>query len=326
MFAFNSIARNALAAAALAMTSLSSAVAQDYPSRTIEWVVPYAPGGGTDIVARVLAQHMGPDLGQTMVVVNKPGAATAIGAEYVARAKPDGYTLLSADTATLAANPYIYPKLSYDPAKDFDSVGLTVRFPMILVVNPDVPATNLQELREWAKKEGSAPYATPGSGSPHHLAAELFAKEAGLELTHVPYRGAAPAVQDVVSGQVPMMFVDTASGQQFIENDRLRPIGVASLERVEGFDNVPTLHEQGLEGFQAYAWQGLAMPKGSPAEAIQKINTALLAALEKEEVKERLRTLGLESTPSTAAEMDAYGEAERSKWEPVIKAAGITAD
>ena len=326
MFAFNSIARNVLAAAALAVTTLSSAVAQDYPSRTVEWVVPYAPGGGTDIVARVLAQHMGQDLGQTMVVVNKPGAATAIGAEYVARAKPDGYTLLSADTATLAANPFIYPKLSYDPAKDFDSVGLTVRFPMILVVNPDVPATNLQELRAWAEKEGSAPYATPGSGSPHHLAAELFAKEAGLELTHVPYRGAAPAVQDVLSGQVPFMFVDTASGQQFIETERLRPIGVASLKRVEGFDNVPTLHEQGLEGFEAYAWQGLAMPKGSPAEAIEKVNAALLAALEKEEVKERLRTLGLESTPSTAAEMDAYGEAERSKWEPVIKAAGITAD
>lgn len=326
MFALSTFARNMLAGAALAVATLGSAAAQDYPARSIEWVVPYAPGGGTDIVARVLAQHMGPVLGQTMVVVNKPGAATAIGAEYVARAKPDGYTLLSADTATLAANPFIYEKLSYDPAKDFDSIGLTVRFPMLLVVNPQVPASNLQELLEWAKKEGDAAYATPGSGSPHHLAAELFARETALTLTHVPYRGAAPAVQDVVSGQVPFMFVDTASGQQFIENDRLRAIGVASLKRVEGFSTVPTLDEQGLKGFEAYAWQGLVMPKGSPAEAIEKVNTALLSALEKEEVKERLRTLGLESTPSTPSEMDTYGEAERAKWQPVIVSAGIKVD
>lgn len=326
MFSLTSFARNALAGAALATATLGAASAQDYPSRTIEWVVPYAPGGGTDIVARVLAQHMGPELGQTMVVVNKPGAATAIGAEYVARSKPDGYTLLSADTATLAANPFIYQQLSYDAANDFDSIGLTVRFPMILVVNPSVPVNNLQELIEWAKKDGPAPYATPGSGSPHHLATELFRKETGLTFTHVPYKGAAPAVQDVVSGQVPFMFVDTASGQQFIENNRLRPIGVASLKRVEGFDSIPTLDEQGLKGFEAYAWQGLALPKGTPPEHIEKLNAALLVALENDEVKARLRTLGLESTPGTPAEMDAYAQAERAKWGPVIETAGIKVD
>lgn len=326
MLSLPSFARNLLVGTVVSLGAAAPAFADDYPSRSVEWVVPYAPGGGTDIVARVLGQHMGEELGQVMVVVNKPGAATSIGAEYVARAKPDGYTLLSADTATLAANPFIYKKLSYDAAKDFDSVGLTVRFPLVLVVNPEVPATTLPELLEWAKQQGEVPYATPGSGSPHHLAAELFRAETGLKLSHIPYRGAAPAVQDVVSGQVPFMFVDTASGQQFIANDRLRPIGVASLKRVEGFPDIPTLDEQGLKDFEAYAWQGLVVPKGTPAAAIEKLNAALLVALEQNEVKERLRTLGLEATPSTPAEMAEYSEAERAKWEPVIKTAGITVD
>jgi len=327
MFAFTKFARRIVAGSVVALTTLGTAMAQDYPTRSIEWVVPYAPGGGTDIVARVLAQHMGSELGQTMVVVNKPGAATAIGAEYVARAAADGYTLLSADTATLAANPFIYKKLSYDAVNDFDSVGLTVRFPMILVVNPEVPAKNLKELLDWAEQQdGGAPYATPGSGSPHHLATELFREQTGLKLTHVPYKGAAPAVQDVVSGQVPFMFVDTASGQQFIENERLRAIGVASPQRVEGFESVPTLQEQGLEGFEAYAWQGLVVPKGTPEEAINKLNAALLSALGNSEIKQRLNAMGLEVTPSTPAEMAAYGEAERTKWGPVIESAGIKVD
>lgn len=248
------------------------------------------------------------------------------GADYVARASADGHTLLSADTATLAANPFIYESLAYDPAQDFDSVGLTVRFPMLLVVNPDVPVNNLRELLDWAAQQVEVPYATPGSGSPHHLATELFREVTGLKLSHVPYRGAAPAVQDVVSGQVPFMFVDTASGQQFVANDRLRAIGVASLKRVDGFENVPTLDEQGLKAFEAYAWQGLVVPKGVPAQHIEKLNAALLTALDNSEVKERLRTLGLEATPGTPAEMDAYGHAERAKWKPVIVAAGIKVD
>ena len=321
-----SLTRRMLAGVALACAASAVAAADAYPSRSIEWVVPYAPGGGTDIVARVLAKNMEAGLGQTMVVMNKPGAATSIGAEAVARSAADGYTVLSADTATLAANPFIYPKLSYDPATDFDSVGLTVRFPMILVVNPSVPANNLEELIEWAKGQVEAPYATPGPGSPHHLATELFRELTQLKLSHVPYKGAAPAVQDVVSGQVPMMFVDTASGQQFISSNRLRPIGIASLERVEGFNDIPTLHEQGLKDFEAYAWQGIVVPKGTPADAIEKLNAALLGALDDPEVKERLKTLGLQATPSTPAEMDAYAESERAKWGPVIQAAGIKAD
>ena len=324
MHAIFRITHTVLATSLVALAATASA--QSYPNRTIEWVVPYPAGGGTDIVARTLGQVMGQSLGQTIIINNKPGAATNIGAEYVARAKPDGYTLMSADTATLAANPFIYSKLSYNVEKDFAPVGLTVRFPMILVVNPSVPAKNLTELMAWIKTQNGANYATPGAGSPHHLAMELFREVSKVNLTHVPYRGAAPAVQDVVAGQVPFMFVDTASGNQFITAGKLRPIGIASPQRVKNFETIPTLAEQGLKGFEAYAWQGLVMPAGTPDEIIQKVNKALLAAMDTTEVKARLQALGLESTPSAPRQMAEYAASERVKWGKVIKASGIKAD
>jgi tripartite-type tricarboxylate transporter receptor subunit TctC len=306
----------------------TAAQAQSFPSRNIEWVVPYPAGGGTDLVARTLAQAMTPLLGgKSPVIVNKPGAATNIGADYVARAKADGLTIMSADTATLAANPFIYSKLSYSAEKDFAPIGLTVRFPMILVVNPAVPAKNLKELTAWLQAQPNpVNYATPGAGSPHHLTAELFREMAGVKLSHVPYRGAAPAVQDVVAGQVPLMFVDTASGQQFITAGKLRAIGIANPKRVKNFDSIPTLAEQGLKGFEAYAWQGLVAPVGTPADVIAALNKALLAAMDTTEVKARLQVLGLEATPSTPAQMADYAARERTKWGEVIKASGIRAD
>jgi tripartite-type tricarboxylate transporter receptor subunit TctC len=301
--------------------------AQNYPQHAIEWVVPYAPGGGTDTVARALAQAMSTPLGQSIVINNKPGAATNIGAEYVARAKPDGHVVMSADTGTLAANPFIYSKLSYSAEKDLAPVGLTVRFPLILVVHPNVPAKSMKEFLAWAKAQPNGlSYATPGAGSPHHLATELFREMAGLNLSHVPYRGAAPAVQDVVAGQVPMMFVDTASGYQFISTGKLRPIGVASAKRVKNFESIPTLSEQGLKNFEAYAWQGLVAPAGTPDEIIQVLNKALQAALNTTEVKARLQVLGLEAIPSSPKQMADYAAKERAKWGPVIKASGIKAD
>jgi tripartite-type tricarboxylate transporter receptor subunit TctC len=322
---FKQCLRVALTASLVLTSSLS--LAQSYPNKTIEWVVPYAPGGGTDTVARSLGQAMGNVLGQSIVIVNKPGAATNIGAEYVARAKADGYVLMSADTGTLAANPFIYSKLSYNAEKDFAPVGLTVRFPMILVVNPSVPANNLKELLAWIKSQNKGvSYATPGAGSPHHLATELFRDMAHIDLSHVPYRGAAPAVQDVVAGQVPMMFVDTASGYQFITAGKLRPIGVASTKRVKNFESIPTLNEQGLKNFEAYAWQGLVVPAGTPTEAIQTLNKALLAALDTTEIKARLQVLGLEAIPSSPKQMADYTAKERAKWAPIIKSSNIKAD
>ena len=311
---------------AIAMLALPLAAAA-YPDKPIEWVVPYPAGGGSDVVARTLAEPMSKTLGQTIIVNNKPGAATNIGADYAAKARPDGHVILTADTATLAANPSLYAKLPYNVEKDFAPVGLMARFPMILVVNAGVPVKNLAEFLAWARKQADGVnYATPGAGSPHHLATELFRERSALKLVHVPYRGAAPAVQDVVGGQVPFMFVDTASGYPHILSGKLRPIGVASPRRVAAFDTVPTLAEQGLKGFEAYAWQGLVVPAATPPETIAILNKALLAALDTTAVKARFHTLGLEAIPGTPAQMAAYARSERDKWGQVIRAGNIRLD
>ena len=317
------LTRRAMAAVLLAGPLAASA----FPDKAIEWVVPYPAGGGTDVVARTLAEQMSKTLKATIVVNNKPGAATNIGADYVAKAKADGHVLLSADTATLAANPFLYAKLPYSAEKDFAPVGLMARFPMILVVNPTVPAKNLAEFLAWAKTQPQgATFATPGAGSPHHLATELLKARTGLALTHVPYRGAAPAVQDVIGGQVPFMFVDTASGYAHIASGKLRPLGVASPKRVKNFETIPTLAEQGLKGFEAYAWQGVVVPAATPQAVVDQLNKALLAALDTTEVKARFQTLGLEPTPSTTREMADYARTEREKWSQVIRAANIKLD
>jgi len=312
---------------ALTATAATTAWAQTYPTRSIEWVVPYPAGGGSDVVARSLSELMGSALGQSIIVSNKPGAATNIGASYAARAKADGYTLLTADTATLAANPALYSNLNYSAEKDFVPVGLLARFPMVLVVNPAVPATNLKEFLAWAKSQtAGVSYASPGAGSPHHLTAELFRGLTGLSLVHVPYRGAAPAVQDVAGGQVPFMFVDTAAGMSFIQSGRLRAIGIASLTRVKNFEGIPTLTEQGLKGFEAFAWQGLVAPTGTPPDVILAINKALVNALDTTSVKARFQVLGLEALPGTPAQMASYAGVEREKWAQVIRTSGIKLD
>ena len=315
--------RRSLTIAALVLPLAAAA----FPDKPIEWVVPYPAGGGSDVVARTLAEPMSKTLGQTIIINNKPGAATNIGADYAAKAKADGHVMLTADTATLAANPALYSKLPYNVEKDFAPVGLMARFPMILVVNANVPVKNLAEFMAWAKKQtDGVNYATPGAGSPHHLATELFRERAGLKLVHVPYRGAAPAVQDVIGGQVPFMFVDTASGYPHILSGKLRPIGVASPKRLASFDTVPTLAEQGMKGFEAYAWQGLVVPVATPPEAVAALNKALLAALETTAVKARFQTLGLEAIPSTPAQMAAYAKSEREKCGQLIRTSNIRLD
>lgn len=315
--------RRAILAAALALPLAAVA----FPDKPIEWVVPYPAGGGSDVVARTLAEPMGKALGQTVVVLNKPGAATNIGADYVAKSKPDGHVLLTADTATLAANPALYAKLPYSAERDLAPVGLIARFPMILVVNASVPVKTLAEFMAWAKAQpDTINYASPGAGSPHHLTSELFRERSGLKLAHVPYRGAAPAVQDVIGGQVQFMFVDTAAGYPHILSGKLRPIGIASPKRVTGFETIPTLNEQGMKGFEAYAWQGLAVPASTPPQTIAALSKALQAALDTTAVKARFQTLGLEALPGTPAQMAAYSKSEREKWGQVIRAGNIRLD
>jgi tripartite-type tricarboxylate transporter receptor subunit TctC len=312
--------------AAVAAFTLAAAHAAD--TRPIEWVVGYAAGGGSDVVARTLAEAMGKTLNQTIVINNKPGAGTNIAADYVAHAKDASHVMFTADFATLAANPFLYSKLSYDADKDFAPVGLLVRFPLILVVNPQVvPAKDLKDFIAWVKKQPDpATYASPGSGSPHHLATELFRERTSLKLQHVPYRGAAPALQDVMGGQVPFMLVDTASGYPYVQSGKLRAIGVASPQRVKSMSEIPTLAEQGLSGFEAYAWQGLVVPAAAPKEQVAALNKALVAALESTEVKARMQALGVEPTPGTPAQMASYARAERERWGRVIRDNGIRID
>ena len=320
-----SLARRSFVISSLLMPLVTWADA--YPSKPIEWVVPYAAGGGTDVVARVLSEPMGKALGQSIIVVNKPGAATSIGADAVARAKPVGYTILTGDTGTLAANPYLYKKLSYSAEKDFAPVGLLVRFPMLLVVNSQLPVNNYAEFVEWAKQQTKGvSYGTPGAGSPHHLAIELLRSQSGLNFVHIPYRGSAPAVQDVVAGQLPFMFVDTAAGIQHVQGGKIRAIAVASPARLPTLPDVPTLDEQGLKGFEAYAWQGIVAPAATPKERVAKLSDALQSALKQADIVAKLEGMALEVTPSTAEEMDAYASAERNKWRRVIEESQITLD
>ena len=308
----------------LALGSAALAAANDKP---LEWVVGYAAGGGSDVVARTIAESMGTSLGRTIIINNKPGAGTNIAAEYAARSKDYGNLVFSADFATLAANPFLFSKLSYSAEKDFQPVGLLVRFPMFLVVSNQVPVSNYKEFVAWAKAQtDGVNWASAGPGSPHHLVGELFREQSGLKLTHVPYRGAAPAITDVVGGQVPAMWVDSATAYPFLNGGKLKAIGVASPQRVATMPDVPTLNEQGLKGFEGYAWQGLVVPTGTPPEVVNSLSKALQTALNSTTVKARLQALGVEPLPGTPAQMASYAKTEREKWGRVIKQVGVKLD
>lgn len=302
------------------------ALAQD-SSKPIEWVVGYAAGGGSDVVARSVAEPMSKTLGRSIIVNNKPGAATNIAADYVAKSKDIGNIMFTADFATLAANPSLFAKLPYNAEADFTPVGLLARFPLLLVLPTNVPARNLKEFTAWAQaqKDGVS-CASAGAGSPHHLAMELFRERTGLKLQHVPYRGAAPAVQDLLGAQVPCGVMDSASVQQYIASGKLRALGVASPKRLAVMPEVPTLAEQGLAGFEAYAWQGLVVPKATPPQTVVALSKALQAALDSTMVKARFQTLALEPLPGTPEQMAAYARSERERWGKLIRDNAIKLD
>jgi tripartite-type tricarboxylate transporter receptor subunit TctC len=319
-----SLARRRILQAAALLVAFP-AFAQD--SKPIEWVVGYAVGGGSDSVARSVAEELRKSLGRTVIVNNKPGAATNIAAEYVAKSKDVGNVMLTADFATLAANPALFAKLPYDPDKDFAPVGLLARFPMLLVVAPNVPVKNFKEFSEWVKSQpAGVSYGSAGIGSPHHLAAELLRDRTGLKLQHVAYRGAAPAVQDLIGAQIPFSMMDTASVQQYITSGKLRAIGVASPKRLANFPDIPTLAEQGVSNFEAYAWQGLVVPAATPPATVAALSKALQDALASTSVKARFQALSLEALPGTPQDMATYVKAERERWGKLIRDNGIKLD
>jgi tripartite-type tricarboxylate transporter receptor subunit TctC len=310
---------------------LAAALLAALPARAqatpIEWVVGYPAGGGSDLVARLVAEEMAKTLGRTIIVNNKPGAATNIAADYVAKSRDVSNIMLTADFATLAANPFLFSKLPYQAEKDFAPVGLLARFPMLLVVAPNVPATNLKEFLAWAKaKTEGVTFASAGAGSPHHLAAELLRERTGLKMQHVPYRGAAPAVQDLIGNHVPWAMMDSAAVQQHLTSGKLRAIGVASAKRLATFPEIPTLAEQGLAGFEAYAWQGLVVPAAADPATVATLNKALRSALQATPVKARFQTLSLEALPGSPEQMTAYAKAERERWGKLIRDNGIRLD
>jgi tripartite-type tricarboxylate transporter receptor subunit TctC len=315
----------AVACSALSPFAVTSAVAQAYPSKPIRLIVPYPAGGGTDFFARTVGQRLADLLGQQVVVENKPGAATIIGAQVAATSPPDGYTVLIGDSSTLAVNPSLYAKLQYDPVKDFAPVTLTARFAMLLVVNPTLSkATNVKEFLDEAKKEGGKMnYASVGPGTTHHLTMELFKQRTGLALTHVPYKGAGPAITDVAGGQVPVMFVDLAAGGPMIKAGKLRVLGVASAKRIAALPDVPTLAEQGIANFEAWAWQGLVVPAGTPKEAIARLNADYAKTVATPDVRQKLVDAGVEPITSTPEELTAYMKSEAAKWSAVVKQADI---
>ncbi len=315
----------------LAATAAASAApwarAQNYPEQLIKWVVPYPAGGGTDVIARTLAEAMRQTLGQQIVIDNRPGAATNIGADLVAKSKPDGYTIMSADNAVLAFNEYLFGKLPFNPEKDFSYIGAIGKFPLALVVHPDFPAKDFKAFLAYVKANpGKVNYASPGNGSPHHLAMEMFKNRTGTFITHIPYRGAAPAMADVMGGQVPCMFLDLASGLPIMQGQKVRVLAIGSGARSKLLPDVPTLAEVGVPNTEVFAFQGILGPAGLPAPVVSKLNAELNRAFSVPAVQKRFNDFGMEAMPGTPQQFAALSRAESKRWGPIIKSAGIKLD
>lgn len=315
----------ALALGLTAMLGLGrSAVAADFPERAITMVVPFAAGGSTDVVARIVAQKMSEDLGQQVIVQNVAGAGGNLGAGNVARAEPDGYTILMGTVATHALNPLILKSTPYDPEKDFAPVSLLVVVPNVLVVNPELPAKTVQELVALLKAEPDKySYASSGNGTPLHLSGELFKSMAGVSMQHIPYKGAGPALNDVIGNQVPIMFDNLPSSSSHIKAGTLRALAVTTAERAPSFPDVPTIAESGIPGYETYTWNALFAPANTPSEVVTRLNASANKALKDPAVAERMKEFSATIVGSTPEELAAHVKAELAKWGPVVKGANI---
>jgi tripartite-type tricarboxylate transporter receptor subunit TctC len=300
--------------------------AQNYPLKPIRLVVPYAAGGATDIVARAIAQQISGPLGQQVIVDNKPGGATQIGTDLVAKSAPDGYTLLMVP-ATSATNPHLYTKLPYDIDRDFAPVILATIVPAFLIVNASLPVHNVKELVAYCKANpGKVSFASAGNGSVLHLGGEWFKMINGLDVVHIPYKGSAPAVMDLLGGQVQFSFENLPPAQPFIKSGRLRMLAQATLQRVPGIPDVPTLQELGYPGFDASAFFGVIAPAGTPPAIVQRLNSEINKALANPELRERLLAEGAIPVGGTPEQLTAHIHTESVKWAKIIKDSGAKAD
>lgn len=315
----------ALAAAVTLVTPFAQAQAPSFPKQPVTLVVPFPAGGPTDAMARVLALKLGERLGQQVVVENRGGAGGSIGAEFVARAPADGYTLLFGTTGIMAFNPSLYSKLRYDPLKDFAPISLMAITMNVLVVNPQMPARNLSELVKLAKaKPGEITYGSAGNGSTNHISGELLRTTADIQISHVPYKGSAPALVDLLGGRITMMFDTIAQQKQNIAAGKLRPLVVTGPRRSPLLPEVPTAQEAGLKDFDVSPWFGVLAPAGTPAPVIERLNREVVAVMSTDEMKERMKVDGAEAHPTTPSEFGAMIRQDLAKWTPVVKASGIT--
>ncbi len=316
-----------LVALVLLAGGMPAARAADYPTRPVTLVVAFTPGGASDVLARILGRRLEQILGQPFVIDNRPGAGGNVAAEAVAHAAPDGYTLFNGNNAILATNAALYKKINFDPEADFAPIGLIGSQANILVVNPALPAKSMGELIALAKANpGKLNFASSGHGLAAHLAGELFKAEAKIDIVHVPYKGAAPALQDVIAGHVQMMFATASSVVPHIRDGKVRPLAVATLKRTAVLPDIPTIDELGIKNFDATTWHGLVAPAHTPKDVIATLNRALAAALDDPTVKTSLGDLGVDIIGGTPEEFAAYIKSEIRKWTAIIKASGAKLD
>ncbi len=316
----------ALALLLLASTSTAFAQGSAWPSRPITMVVTYPPGGGADVMARLIAPKMGEALGQNVIIENRPGAGGQIGAAAVAKAAPDGYTLML-DASSFAVNPSLYPKLPYDSATAFRPIGVIALFPNVVLVNPQFPAKNISELTSLARsRKDFVSFASSGNGSAQHLAGALFESAAKVDMVHVPYKGGGPALNDVIGGQVPLFFGNLASTLQHIQSGRLRALAVTSGKRAPMLPDVPTLAEAGLAGAEIYEWNAIFAPAGTPEPVLEKLSVALQKAMETPEVKARIAQLGGEIQKGGPKAAQEFIQAQIALWARLVKAKGISVE
>lgn len=313
-------------AALCAAAASPLAWANDYPNKPVKLVVPYPPGGPTDIVARVVAQKLQEQMGQSFLIENRPGAGANIGAEAVARSPADGYTLLVATTAH-AINPSLFAKLSYSITKDFAPISQLTSGPLVIVTNPATPANNVKELIALAKsKQGGLNYASSGNGQSTHLSAELFNAMGGVKMAHVPYKGSAPALTDVMGGQADLMFDTMLSSMPHVKAGKLKALAVTSSQRSPSAPDIPTVAESGLPGYEAIAWNGLLAPAGTPKEVVGRLSAELKKVLDNPEVKQRFEAQGFAAAWNTPTAYAGFLQAEVDKWGKVVKASGARID
>ena len=301
--------------------------AQNYPARPLRLIVPTAPGGGTDFTGRLVAAKLSETMGQQVVVENRGGGGGSVGADNAAKATPDGYTLLLGSIATHAVNPALYKKLPYDHLKDFASVSLIGTVPNALVVHPSVPVKSMQEFITYAKANpGKINYGSSGVGSPPHLSMELLRSMTGINLVHVPYKGAGPALADLLGGQVQAMCTSLAGLINFVKSGRVRALGVTTAKRNPQLPDVPTIVESGVPGYEVTIWYAVFAPVATPKAIVDKLNAEMVKALNSSEMKERMALQGMDPAPSTPAELTAFVKVETAKWAKAAKDSGATAE